>query len=393
MKTMMNTQGQGSQVCVRCIVDTSIPGRNFDEKGLCGYCRLHEKLEKRYPIHEKEDQTLRAIIQKIQQQGKNNKYDCVLGISGGRDSTYTLYLAKRVWNLKVLAVHFNDGFGNPIAGENMMKATQKLGVELKTITSDWRESKDLRIAYLKASTPDIGNTTDVGIASALYGVATKENVHNILIGQSFRTEGIAPLEWSFLDGKYIKEVHKLYGKTPLRKWTPTDGGFNLSISHMLYYAIIKRIKAIPILYNVNYIRSDADEILKRELDWVYPGAHYYDDLYQSLMTYVLRKKFNIDRRKYNYSALIRSGQMTRQKALEHLKEVYVIEDPKVIDLCIKRLGLTREEFDEIMALPPKTFRDYATNYQLIKLLKWPIKLFSSMNLLPSITYDKYFECV
>jgi hypothetical protein len=141
-----------------------------------------------------------------------------------------------------------------------------------------------------------------------------------------------------------------------------------------------------------YIRREAEEILKSELDWVYPGAHYYDDLYQSLMAHVMRVKFNIDRRRFNYSALVRSGQMSKEEALERVSEVYVIEDPKIIDLCIKRLGLTREEFDEIMALPPKTFRDYQTNYDLIKLLKWPLKICSSLHLVPTVTYDKYFKC-
>ena len=161
---------------------------------------------------------------------------------------------------------------------------------------------------------------------------------------------------------------------------------------MFYYAVLRRIKTIPPLYYVNYIRQEAEEIIKRELDWVYPGAHYYDDLYQSLMTYVMRVKFNIDRRKYNYSAIVRSGQMFKGEALERMKEVYVIEDPKVIDLCIKRLGLTHQEFEEIMALPPKTFRDYKTHYPLIRFLKWPIKICSKLHLLPSVTYDKYFSC-
>ncbi len=381
------------QMCVRCIVDTTVPGHNFDAQGLCSYCRLHEKLEQQYPLNEQGKKSFDKIVDDIKQKGKNKKFDCVLGISGGRDSTYTVYLAKKVWGLRPIAVHFNDGFGNPVAGENMRKATQKLGVELRTITSDWRESKDLRIAYLKASTPDLGTPTDIGIANALYGVAAKEDVSYVVIGQSFRTEGIAPLEWNYLDGKYLSSVHKLYGKVKLRGWTPTDGGFNLTMAHMFYYTIVRGIKTVPLLYYWPYVRSEADKVIMKELDWVYPGAHYYDDLYQSLMTYVMRKKFDIDRRKYNYSALVRSGQMTKDRAIELLKDVYVIEDPKVIDLCIKRLGLTKQEFEEYMALPPKTFRDYPTSYDLLKLLRGPIKIASKLNLLPSTTYAKYFECV
>ncbi|MFH1360708.1 MAG: N-acetyl sugar amidotransferase [Candidatus Omnitrophota bacterium] len=381
----------GYKICTRCIVDTTVAGATFDEKGECSYCKLHDKLEKEFPLNDDGEKKFDQIVEKIKRAGRNNKFDCVIGISGGRDSIYTLYLTKKL-GLRPLAVHFNDGYGNPVAGENMKKATQKLSVELRTITSNWRESKDLRIAFLKASTPDLEEATDVGIATALYGVAAKENIKFIIIGQSFRSEGISPLEWNFLDGKYLKSVHQRFGTIKLRKWTPEDPGFSLDLSHIFYYTIIKGIKTVPILYFQEYIRKDAEAIIKKEFDWIYPGAHYYDDLYQSLMTHVYRIKFNIDRRRFNYSALVRSGQMTREEAIESVKSVYSIEDPKVIDLCIKRLGLTREEFDSYVALPPKTFRDYPSNYRYIKALRIPIKILSKLNILPGTAYDKYFGC-
>ena len=201
-----NSLQQTYQMCARCVVDTTVPGYNFDSDGICAYCRLHEKLEKNYPLTEEGQKIRDGLIEMIKREGKGRKANCIVGISGGRDSTYTLYMCKKVWGLHPLAVHFNDGFGNPVAGENMRKATKKIGVELVTITSDWRESKDIRIAYLKASTPDVGTPTDIGIANALYGVAVKEGIRNIVIGQSFRTEGIAPLEWNYLDGKYLKNI-------------------------------------------------------------------------------------------------------------------------------------------------------------------------------------------
>lgn len=380
------------RICVRCIVDTTVPGAVFDDKGECSYCKLHDKLSRMFPNGEEGRKIIRKNIEKIKAAGKGKKYDCIVGVSGGRDSTFTLWLAVKEWGLRPLAVHFNDGFGNPVAGENMIKACKKLGVELRTITSDWRESKDLKIAFLKASTPDLEEGTDLGIATALYGVATRENVKYIIIGQSFRTEGIMPLEWNYLDGKYLRAVHHIYGKEKLRPWTPEDPGFQLNVFHLFYYTVIRGIRTIPMLYYYDYVRSEAEKILKAELDWVYTGAHYFDDLYQALMQYVYRVKFNIDRRKINYSALIRSGQMSREEALERVKQIYVIEDPKVISLCIKRLGLTEEEFNEILKLPKKTFRDYPNHYNLIKHFKWPIKILSKINLLPGTAYDKYFSC-
>jgi hypothetical protein len=289
-------------------------------------------------------------------------------------------------------VHFNDGFGNPVAGENMVKACKILGVELRTITSDWRESKDLKLSFLKASTPDMEEGTDIGIATSLYGVAAKEGIKYVIIGQSFRTEGIAPLSWNYLDGKYLKAVQTKFGTVPLRKWHPHDPGFNLGIREMFYYSIQKGIRTVPLLYYHDYVRKDVDHLLETELQWTNPGAHYFDDLYQSVMSHLNRVKFGIERRLFNYSALVRSGQMDRQEALERIKTTYSIEDPKIISLCIKRLGLTQEEFDQIVSAPPKTFRDYPSNYQLIRLMRIPIYIACKMSLLPGSAYDKYFNC-
>jgi len=381
-----------ARICVRCVIDATVPGVRFDGRGECNFCKLHDKLDQLHPLTPKGEQQFKQLLEQVRANGKNRPYDCVAGISGGRDSTYTLYMCKQ-WGLRPLAVHFNDGFGNPVAGENMKKAIERLKVDLITISSDWRESKDLKIAFLKASTPDLEEGTDLGLATALYGVAAKKGIKYILIGQSFRTEGVGPLTWNYLDGKYLRSVHERFGSHPLRKWRPHDPGFNLDLSHVFYYAVLLRIRTIPVLYYTHYVRKEAEEIIQRELGWVNPGAHFFDDLYQSLMAYILRVKFGIDRRKVHYSALVRSGQMTRERAMERLAQIYVLEDPKVIDLCIKRLGISRAEFDQYMLYPVKTFRDYPSNYSLIKLLRIPIKIASRLHLVPTTAYEKYFELV
>ncbi|WP_317128180.1 N-acetyl sugar amidotransferase [Hymenobacter persicinus] len=383
---------QSPQCCIRCIMDTTVPGITFDAAGECNFCALHDKLDRAFPLGAAGRQKVQELAADIKRLGRGRKYDCILGVSGGRDSSYTLWYCVTQLGLRPLAVHFNDGFGNPVAGENMVTACRKLGVELRTITSDWRESKDLKLAFLKASTPDMEEGTDLGIATALYGVAAREGVQRIIIGQSFRTEGIAPLSWNFLDGKYLKAVHRQFGTVPLRPWTPNDPGFNLGLKEMFYYTFVRRIKTVTLLYHVDYVRTEVDALLERELSWQNPGAHYFDDLYQSVIYYLNRTKFNIDRRLFNYSALVRSGQMPREVALARVAQINSIEDERVINLCIKRLGLTRAEFDRIVAAPPRTFRDYPNNYGLIRLLRWPIKVFSRLNLLPESAYDKYFNC-
>ena len=373
-------------------MDTTAPGITFEEDGTCSFCAVHDRMEERFPLGLAGRQTVQRLADQMRQAGRGQRYDCVVGLSGGRDSSYTLWYCVTQLKLRPLAVHFNDGFGNPVAGENMVRTCQRLGVELRTITSDWRESKDLKLAFLKASVPDMEEGTDLGIATALYGVAAKEKVRHVVIGQSFRTEGIAPLSWNFLDGRYLRAVHKQFGTVPLRPWQPNDPGFNLGIKEMFYYAFIRRIKTVTLLYHLDYVRSEVDEILERELAWQNPGAHYFDDLYQSLIYYLNRIKFNIDRRLFNYSALVRSGQMSREVALDRISRINPIEDEAVIALCIKRLGLSRAEFEAIVDAPPKTFHDYPNSYAFLRLVRGPIKLMSRLNLIPESAYDKFFNC-
>ena len=153
--------------CERCVMDTTAPGIRFNNKGECSFCELHDKLERAYPLNERGKKKIQKILNAVRKSGKGKKFDCVIGFSGGRDSTYLLYLAKRVWGLKPLAVHFNDGFDNPVSGENIKNTLGILEVPLRTITSDWRESKDIRIAFLRASVPNLEVGTDLGIFSAL----------------------------------------------------------------------------------------------------------------------------------------------------------------------------------------------------------------------------------
>ncbi len=372
-------------ICKRCIMNNTTSFFKLDKDGVCNYCKTHDYLEKQFPINGSE----KKIIEKILKKGKNKKFDCVLGVSGGRDSTFLVYKAKKL-GLRPLLVHFNDGFGNPVAGQNIKNIVRHTNFELRTISSDWRESKDIKISLMKASVPDMEIGTDLGIAAALYSVAAQENINFILGGVSFRTEGVVPLDWNYLDGKYLKSIMKEFGTVKLKKWTPEQPGFNFDIKEFFYYTVIKKIKFIPLLYHMNYIRPDAQKIIEKEFDWVSPGAHYLDDLFQSLMTYILRVKFNIEFRRFNYSALIRSGQLKREEALEKMKGTYASEDEKLIDLSIKRLGLTNAEIQDLIKSKPKSFLDYKTNYNLVKVFKYPIKILCKIGILPPSLYLKFF---
>ena len=380
-----------NQICKRCIQDLSVPGLHFDPSGICNYCHLHDLMEKEYPNDHRGERILNSLFKKLQQSSKNKKYNCILGISGGRDSTFLLWFLIKKWKLNPLAVHFNDGFDNPVAGENMLKACKKLNVDLITVTSHWKEAKDLKIDFLKASTPDLNLGTDIGIASALYGISTKYNIKYILLAQSFRTEGIKPLSWSYFDGDYLRNVHNIFGTVPLSPFHPERPGFHLGIKELAYYSIIKRIFVWTPLYYYPYNRKEAENILKEDLSWVYPGAHYFDDLYHSLIKYIHRVKFNIDLNMNSDSALVRSKQMSREAALMRKKKIYHIENEDIFRLCLKRLDLSMMEFEDFMAIPIKTFKDFPTSWNKIKKAKLIIKILSQFNFFPKITYKKYFE--
>jgi len=386
---MSDDNPRNLQVCSHCLMDETVPRITFDDENGCNYCEFHRVLEREYPNDDVGRARLEKIYEQIRREGHGREFDCVVGFSGGRDSTYLLYHLVKEAGLRCLPVYFNDGFGNPTAGENMQRTTATLGLPMRTISADWRESRELKIACLKASTPDINLPTDIGIASALYGVAVKEGLKNVVIGQSFRTEGISPLEWTYIDGHYLNGIHRKFGTMDLRPWSAGDPGYHLGWREMLYYAVIKRIRVITPLYNLPYVRADVDDLICNELGWVDTGAHYFDDLYQALVTQYHRTKFEIDRRKFNYSALIRAGQMSREEGLERIKGVYSIEDPKVIDLCIKRLGLTREEFDQIVASDPKTFWDYPNLIAPLRRMKPLVKVLADLNLIPKSSYIKY----
>jgi tRNA(Ile)-lysidine synthase TilS/MesJ len=376
--------------CIRCICDTTIPALEFDDRGVCSLCAMHDQFESTFPNDERGAKALEEKFTKIKKDGIGKKYDCIIGISGGRDSIYMLYLTVTKWKLRPLAVHFNDGFDNPVAGENMLRAVRKLGVELRTITSDFRECKDLKITDIKASTPLLNNGTDVGIGASLYGVAYKEGIKHILFGQSFRTEGVRPIAWAYFDGDHLRAVHKQFGKHPLKKWKPEEPSFNLGVKEMFFYTVINGIRVHSPLYNYPYIREEAGELLQRELNWVYPGAHYFDDLYWALITYIHRTKFNIHFRLIEYSALVRSGQMTREAALQKAQQPYQIEDPKVISLCIKRLGITDAEFEEMLKSSPRNWWDYPNSYKWMKLAQFPIFILTKLGIFTQVVYDKYF---
>lgn len=373
-----------NQMCSRCVMDATVSGVRFDENGVCSYCRMHDKLEQRFALNESNRQKFDALIAAMKRKGKNKPYDCIVALSGGMDSTYSLYLAKKL-GLRPLAVHFDNGWVSEAADENIRKVLKLLDVDLRTVSYDWEDLKPLYVAGLKASTPDVCLCCMIGIFSALYQTAYKEGIKYIILGTSFRTEGIVPLKWRCTDGRYFDDVVKKYGKGKVK-------GFNkLRISNVFFYSFVKHIKTVQFPLYVEYETGEIRRTLEEEVGWVAGGGHHFDCRFHSVMHYLRVKKFNADKRKVDFSALVRSKQMKRETALQELTEQPSDNDPEV-KYCIDKLGLSDEEFREILKSEPKDFTNYANYYSLIRHFRLVVRLLCKLHILPETAYEKYFEC-
>ncbi len=375
---------EDQRLCSRCVSDTTIPGIRFDAEGICNFCVLHDRLEQIYPLGEQGEQARDRLLQKVKDSGRGKAYDCIVGVSGGTDSTYTLYLTRK-HGLRPLAVHLNNTWNSDIATRNMERAVEALGVEFRELHCDWDEFRDLQTAFLRASVPEAEIPTDVAIHAILHQVAAREGVRYVLNGHSFRTEGIAPIGWTYMDGRYIKDVQRKFGTRKLESFP------NLTLFDVSYYAFIKRVRTIAFLNFFPYSKEKAREVLAEEVGWTYYGGHHFESVYtRFIIAHVLWRKFGIDKRKITLSARVRSGLISRQEAVDELATELTIEQD-VVDHCIGRLGLSGEEFDRIMEAEPKSFRDYSTYYSFLRACRIPIKIACKLGIFSPILYYKFFS--
>lgn len=363
-------------------MDTTDPEIVFDEKGVCNHCHKMERLLKVFPLDESAKIKLKEILDEIKRSGKNNKYDCIIGVSGGVDSTYMAYAVKQL-GLKPLAVHFDNGWNSELAVSNIKNTLKKLDIDLFTYVMDWEEFRELQISFLKASVSDAEVPSDFGIFATLFNTANQHNIKYILGGSNLRTEGIMPASWTYgvTDQKYVRSVHKIFSNKPLKAYP------KLSIFKWFYYLYGKKIKNVLLLNYMPYDKQAAMDIIEKELDWRNYGGKHYESIYtRFFQSYILPRKFNIDKRKAHLSTLINSGQITREIALEEMKhEIYAkdkMEEDK--DYVIKKFGFTLKEFEDIMSLPLKDHRDYPSYYPYIQKLKGVIGVAKKLKLFPEV---------
>ena len=360
--------------CRNCVMNTNAdPSIFFDGNGICNHCsRYKELLNTRVSTPENRERDFKELISKIKLSGSGKEYDCLVGVSGGVDSTYVAYLAKKN-GLRPLAVHFDNGWNSELAVNNIQKILDTLDIDLVTVVIDWEEFKDLQISFLKASVPDGEIPTDHGIDATVWRQADKFNIKYVLSGMNFMTESISVPSWAYghSDWKYIKNIHKRFGTHRLKTFP------HFSFSYLFYVNIIKRIRIVSFLNYIDYNKDITKKFLIKELGWIDYGGKHFESIYTRFFQgVVLPKKFGIDKRIGHLSDLINAGQLTKKEAVEELKKPTY--DPLLQsqdqEYVIKKFGLTDFEFEKLMQAPIKSFRDYPNSYSFVQFLRNGVNL-------------------
>jgi N-acetyl sugar amidotransferase len=356
------------QQCNRCVMDTSDPEIVFDEIGNCNHCNDYlAKLPFALKRGEEGRIFLDQQIEKARVSGKGKKYDVIMGLSGGMDSSYVAYNAKK-FNLRILAVHLDNGWNSELSVNNIENCIKYLDADLYTHVIDWEEFKNLQIAYLKAGVIDIEALTDHAIRSIIYKLTAKYGIEYNLSGSNFATEGILPNAWVYnkLDFKNIKSINSRFGARQIKTFP------GMSLAKYIYYRAFAKIKPIDVLNYIDYDVDQAKSEMEENMSWQYYGGKHHESIFTKFYQgFILPEKFGVDKRRAHYSTLICSGNMTREEALLRLsKGIYTeYELESDTEYVLKKLGISESDFKKIMSAEPEPHLSYPNNSTLFNFFK------------------------
>ena len=356
-------------VCNNCIMDTTSPDIKFNADGICNYCIKYKKNIGDNIDYNIKNIELKKIINKIKYNTlkNNNKYDCMIGVSGGLDSSYLVYYVVRILKIKPLLFHVDAGWNSSISANNIEKLIDGLDLDLVTKVINWNEMRDLHLAYFKSGVPSLDTIQDHAYFGAIYKYAEENNIKYIFTGANYATEFIrAPLDWAYhaSDTRQIKDIHKRFGTIKITSFPLYD------IFRSKFY--LKIIKGLKVYYPLNFIKYDKKQsidILKNNFNWQeYPNKHHESKFTAFFENYWSFRRFGHDRRKLIFSGMILSGQMSRKEAIKKLKTepINEIELKKEINYICDKLNISKSELSTYFKLDKKSFRDYKSNYVLIK---------------------------
>lgn len=348
------------QICTRCVMDTSDSKITFDAAGVCDHCRtFDQKILPNWHTDERGRRELDEIIAGIKAAGKGRDFDCIIGMSGGIDSSYLTYLAKEQFGLRPLVFHVDAGWNSQIAVNNIEKLVDKLNLDLFTEVIDWEEMRDLQLAFFKSGVPHIDTPQDHAFFATMYKFAEQHSVRHILTGANLSTECVRnPLEWMYYqsDAIQLRDIHRQFGSRPLVKYPVTS-----ILRHKIYLPYIRRIKVVRPLNNVPYLKGEAMQLLQERFGWQpYPQKHFESRFTKFYESYWLPKKFGYDTRRVQFASLILTGQMTREEALAKLQQppydaATIVQDFQYV---ATKLGITVAELQGYLDAPNRTYRDY-----------------------------------
>jgi N-acetyl sugar amidotransferase len=368
--------GRPYQQCSLSVMDTiADPNITFDEKGISNYYCEYLEAEKTHTLSgAAATQKIEEWVAVLKKAGEGKSYDCMLGVSGGVDSTYLAYIAKEL-GLRVLCVHFDNGWNSELAVQNIENIVSKCGFDLYTYVINWPEFKDIQLAYFKANVIDIEAVTDIAIFSCLDKICADHKLKYIIDGRNVWTEATLPMAWVNKDPGNLKNIHEKFGSIPIRSY-PIHSRFQRII-----HSYRKSYTSVPLLNYLHYNKKNAKEKIINELSWRdYGGKHYESVFTRFYQGYILPEKFNVDKRKAHLSNLIFAGQMTKAEALAELQTpIYppaqLAEDKPFV---LKKLGFSEAEFEAYLSAPAVPHSHYGSSraltedYPILKLFR-PIK--------------------
>lgn len=349
-----------TKICSRCVMDRSDSKIMFDENGVCDHCNTFDSdIKPHWNANEKSWEEISKIADNIREEGKGKDFDCIIGMSGGIDSSYLVYLAKEKLNLRPLVFHVDAGWNSETAVNNIEQIVDRLGLDLYTEVIDWEEMKDLQLSFFKSGVSHVDTPQDHAFFATMYKFASKYGIKHILTGGNYSTECIRnPIEWMYFqsDSRQIKDIQKKFGKKKLKKFPLTN-----ILWHKIYLPYIKGIKVYRPLDYMEYHKEEATQFLVDNFGYQrYAQKHFESRFTKFYEAYWLPEKFGFDTRKVQYSSLILTGQMTRDEALEKLKSKAYDEETIVHDFefIANKLGISVKELQGYMEAPNKTYKDY-----------------------------------
>lgn len=352
-----------ARLCTRCVMDTSDPLIEFDDQGVCNHCRLYDAQMVKLPSGARREGELQKLVENIKARGRDAEHDCIIGVSGGVDSTYLAFVAVEL-GLRPLAVHVDGGWNSEIAVGNIERLTKTLRIELETFVVNWDEMRDLQTAFLRASVPNCDIPQDHAFVAAVYKVAARRGIRFMLSGHNIATELVLPRAWGFDSGdlRHLRDVHRRFGTGQLKQY-PTLSPFDRYIR----YKYLQPVRAVRLLQYIDYQKAEAQRVIADRVGWRdYGGKHYESRFTRFFQAYYLPKKFGIDKRRAHLSNLILSNQISRQRALDELRrplyEPGRLEED--IAFVLKKLRLSREEFELIMETKPRSHSEFDTDERI-----------------------------